>query len=67
MDYVENDEYLCRAVQKMRTPNFRYLVRRIENLPEYLDFVWQMELYGVNWTGFVETLKAFLWESDYCL
>lgn len=67
MYHVETDPYLCRAVEKMRSPEFRYLVRRIESLPEYLQFYSQMESYGVNWTGFVEQIKAFLWESDYCL
>lgn len=67
LHHIETDEYLCRAVEKMRTPYFKYMVMRIEQHPEYIRFYTKMNQYGVNFTAFTEYLKKFLWESDYCL
>lgn len=64
--HIATDPYLCAAVNKMREPYFRYMVWRIEQHPEYIKFYTKMNDYGVNFTGFVEELKKFLWESDDC-
>lgn len=66
LDFVENDEYLCRAVNKMRTPYFRYMIARIEQHPEYIRFYSKLLEWGVNFTQFTDNLKYFLWDTDYC-
>lgn len=63
---IANDPYLCPGFLKLSGPDFRAIALKVEYHPEFLRFVQKMEDWGMYMQWMIDTLKEFLWYSDYC-
>ncbi|CRL00426.1 CLUMA_CG013692, isoform A [Clunio marinus] len=63
---VENDPYLCPGYKKLSSAEFRAIALKVEYDPEFIRFVDKLEEWGIEMKQFMDDLKWFLWEADYC-
>lgn len=63
---VANDPYLCPGFLKLSSTEFRAIATKVEFHPEFIRFVMKLEEWGIEMKQFMDDLKWFLWDSDYC-
>lgn len=59
-DAYENDEYLIRAIAKLRSPTFMAVADRIEALPEFEIMAGHMKELGFDVVAIIEAMKRWL-------
>lgn len=63
---VRYDPYLCPGYRKLSSAEFRAIVRKIEYDPEFIRFVNKLEEWGLKMHQFMDDLKDFIWNRNYC-
>lgn len=66
LDKIANDPYLCPGFLKLSSAEFRAVAIKVEYDPEFIRFVMKLEEWGIEMFQFMDDLKWFLWDSDYC-